>query len=81
LVDGAELSRNRLSLPLRIKSDTEDGHALIAKELKNGQRSLRRFISSLIVSTTIFGVTSHFGHFPVIEVAPGLGMLWTTSSG
>jgi len=36
----AELSRDDLRLPFRIKHDAEDGFALIAQELQNGQCSL-----------------------------------------
>jgi hypothetical protein len=41
LIDRAKLSRNHLSLPFRIKCDTQDGLTLITQELKNGKRSLR----------------------------------------
>jgi hypothetical protein len=46
LANRAELSRNHLSLPFRIKRDAEDGFALITQELQYGHRSLGSFIAS-----------------------------------
>jgi hypothetical protein len=45
LVDRAELSRNHLCLPFRIKRDAEDGVTPIAQELNYGQCSLRGVIA------------------------------------
>jgi hypothetical protein len=46
LANRAELSRNHLCLPFRIKRDAEDGFALITQELQYGHRSLGSFIAS-----------------------------------